>query len=203
MKNFRKINNRELLNAGLKLMQANGTPLMEIPSRGRSMLYELPNGETVRIRTCNDHILIVVADSPNIEANLNIQGTDWLLIVMPEKVRSYGKVIAYFVPTSIALEEVRKSHQDWLLSNPNTKGNNTTWNLWFDDFGSVNPGREGKQGYAKKWAEYRLDFNIQIGTTNNKVEYQNIRKEVEIARQRIAGAASVPHEAVTISINFT
>ncbi len=59
------------------------------------MIYSLPDRQTVRIRTCNDHILIVVADSPSADARLNIRGTDWLLIVMPEIERTPGKVIAY------------------------------------------------------------------------------------------------------------
>ena len=70
----------------------------------------------------NDHILIVVADKPAVGARLNIEGTDWLLIVMPEAERKAGNVVAYLVPTNEAVEAVRKGHLAWLSSNPNTKG---------------------------------------------------------------------------------
>ena len=95
----------------------------------------------------HDHILVVVADKPTIDASLNIQGTDWLLIVMPEIERAEGKVIAYLVPTEEAEAAVRKSHEEWLSSNPNTKGRNTTWNLRFSRSPSAMTGRQGKQGY--------------------------------------------------------
>ena len=53
-----RIDNEVLLRAGLELMRLNSKPLTKLPSKGRSMLFELSNGETVRARTCNDHILI-------------------------------------------------------------------------------------------------------------------------------------------------
>ena len=90
-----RIDNEVLRDAGLALMRENGKPLAKLPSSGRSMLYSMPNGESVRVRTSNDHILVVVADKPTPDAHLNIQGTDWLLIVMPEVERAEGKVIAY------------------------------------------------------------------------------------------------------------
>ena len=95
------------------------------------MQYALPNGETVRVRTCNDHVLVALAASARKGAALNIEGTDHLLVVMPEIPRTGGSVIAYLVPTEIAVEAVRTTHADWLASNPNTKGKNRTWNIWF------------------------------------------------------------------------
>ena len=206
-----RIDNEVLRDAGLALMRANGTPLTKLPSRGRAMLYAMPNGESVRVRTCNDHILVVVADKPTTDdARLNIEGTDWLLIVMPEVERAAGKVVAYLVPTKEADEAVRDRHRAWLSSNPDTKGENTTWNLWFRPSYSGTAGRKGKHGYAEKWAKYRLAGDIstedlsrtpadQAGDGGNR---GNIRAEVEAARQRIAHAASVPPDAVKISIDF-
>ena len=109
-----RIDNEVLRDAGLALMRENGKPLTRRPSSGRSMLYSMPNGESVRVRTSNDHILVVVADKPTPDAHLNIQGTDWLLIVMPEVERAEGKVIAYLVPAKEAEEAVRASHRAWL-----------------------------------------------------------------------------------------
>src|SRR5258707_6067690 len=127
-----RIDNDALLTAGLELMRQDGKPLSKLQSPGRSMLYALSSGETVRVRTCNDHILIVLADRPDDDAKLNIEGTDWLLLVMPEIERTPGSVIAYLVPTKVAVEAARCTHREWLATKPNTKGGNTTWNLWFD-----------------------------------------------------------------------
>ena len=206
-----RIDNEVLRDAGLALMQTNGKPLTKLPSSGRSMLYAMPNGESVRVRTSNDHILVVVADKPTTDdAHLNIQGTDWLLIVMPEVERAAGQVIAYLVPTKEVDEAVRKSHQAWLSSNPDTKGENTTWNIWFDHSYSGMASRKGKHEYAEKWAKYRLAgdmstedlISTRVDRAGEGRSRGNIRAEVEAARQRIAHAASVPPDAVKISIDF-
>ena len=192
------IDNYDLRDAGLDLMMQNGKPLTKLPGHGRSMRYALPNGETVRIRTCNDHILIVVADDPDPdEATLNIEGTNWLLIVMPAVERTPGNVHAYFVPTSVAVTEVRRCQREWLASNPNTKGNNTTFNLWFDSHGK-------SSGYAEKWRQYRLEGQTEakrpMSTENGAMG--NIKDEVEIAKQRIAKVAGVSTAAVRITVDF-
>lgn len=176
-----------------------GKPLSRLPSKGRAMLYGLPNGQTVRMRTCNDHVLIVVADSPSADAKLNIEGTDWLLLVMPEKERTVGKTFAYLLPVEEVEREARRTHREWLATQPNTKGKNTTWNLWFKKDG---PGKAND--YATKWACYKLDTSIEIlEQANIKVSGPlNVRAEVENARKRIAAAAGVPVEAVKITINF-
>ena len=203
-----RIDNDVLREAGLALMRENGKPLSKRPSPGRSMRYTMPSGESVRVRTSNDHILIVVADKPTVDARLNIEGTDWLLIVMPEAERKAGNVVAYLVPTNEAVEAVHKSHLAWLSSNPNTKGENTTWNLWFGQSYSGMANRDEKHGYAMKWAKYRLEgevstkeiVSVQDGRAS---ETGSIKAEVEVARKRIARAAAVSPEAVQISINFT
>jgi len=53
--------------------------------------------------------------------------TDYVLIVMPEVERTQGKVIAYLVPTDVAVTEAKAEHSAWLKTNPNTKGDNRTW----------------------------------------------------------------------------
>ena len=197
-----RIDNDILLNAGLKLMEENGKSLKKIQSTGRSMLFELPNRETVRARTCNDHILIVLADHPGEGAKLNIEGTNWLLIVMPEVERTPGKVIAYLVPTAVAVEAVRTTHKQWLSTNPNTNGSNTTWNLWFDQSGPAKA-----NDFATKWAKYRLNGEGESGHVVNGrepiSEPVNLKAEVEAARQRISKAAGVPPEAVRITVDFS
>lgn len=197
-----RIDNDVLLQAGLDLMRLNGMPLTKIPSKGRSMLYKLPSGETVRARTCNDHILIAVANKPSADARLNIEGTDWLFIVMPEIERTEGKIIGYLIPEAEAVKEVRATHQAWLATKPKTNGGNTTWNLWFDHNGS------GKaDNYAEKWAKYRLEGDVSTLEISSEQsapigEAANIKTEIAAARQRIASAAGVSLESVKISIDF-
>ena len=203
-----RIDNEVLLEAGLELMSTNGKNLKKIPSQGRSMIYEMVNDETVRVRTCNDHILVVVAKTPNENAELNIEGTDWLLIVMPEIERTAGRILAYLVRTEVVVREVRESHRTWLNSNPNTKGNNTTWNLWFDRSYSGDDGRIGKHDYFKKWADCRLKGEVTSTQIENGLfsrkrgDSSTIKKEIETARLRIAHAADVSPEAVKISVEY-
>ena len=201
---MQKVDNEILLRAALELMEQEGKPLVKIPTKGRSMQYKMENGETVRVRTCNDHVLIAVAESPSENANLNIQGTDWLLIVMPEIERTHGKIIGYLIPTEIAVKEVRNTHKAWLATNPNTKGANTTWNIWFKDNGP-----DKANNFSAKWKNYRLNGNFSSHeNVENKIydtpgQPGKIKSEVESAKLRIARVAGVQPEAVKISIDFT
>jgi|SRR5580700_5489139 hypothetical protein len=201
-----RVSNDALLAAGLDLMGRNGHPLTKVESFGRAMMYQLPDGKSVRVRTCNDHILIVLASKASKNAKLNIEGTDFLLIVMPEIERTPGKVIGYLVPTKVAVEASRSSHQTWLDKRPNTKGDNKTWNLWFRTDGPKD------RTYSTKWAEYRLKgeayTHTLTGNTGDALAVTvsgsdgSVKAEVEMARQRISKAAGVAPDAVKITIQF-
>lgn len=195
-----RVDNDALLAAGLELMKQNGKPLTKQLGFGRAMMYTLANGETVRVRTCNDHILIVLADQPSEEARLNIEGTDWLLMVMPEIERTPGKVRAYLVPTDVAVEAVRTAHKGWLDTNPNTKGANKTWALWFRKDAPANRSND----FETKWSQYRLqgEADTQSVNVSESADTGNVKTEVEYARQRISKAAGVAPEAVKITIEF-
>jgi hypothetical protein len=192
-----RVPNDTLLSTGLEMMRQNGKPLSKVNSPGRSMQYQLPNGESVRVRTSNDHILIVRADRDARDAKLMIEGTEWLLIVMPEVERTPGKVVAYLVPTKEVVEAARQGHQEWLATNPNTKGDNRTWNLSFrkDKIGAS----KAYSDFATKWSMHRLVRPAGLG---QNTELGNIKAEVEAARQRIANAAGVAADAVRITIEF-
>jgi hypothetical protein len=199
MRNENRIESRALVEAGLAVMEKAGKPITRLPSRGRAMIYALPDGKTVRVRTCNDHVLIVPSDGPEPEAKLGIEGTDWLLVVMPERERTQGKIIAYLIPTAEAVAEARRTHRDWLDSNPNTKGDNRTWTLGFQADG------KNENNYSVVWAKHRLDSAVAVfdtAKTQAAAEPSNIKVEVENARRRIAKVAGVPVEAVRIMINF-
>jgi hypothetical protein len=211
-----RIPNDDLLAAGLDLMQQNGMTLTKIDSFGRSMMYKLTDSKSVRVRTCNDHILIVLADKPSKDAKLNIEGTDYLLIVMPEVERTPGKVKAYLVPTKVAVEASRKGQQVWLDSNPNTKGDNRTWNLWFRKDANEQPNIWND--YATKWAEYQLkgqaftrSVNVPVNGLNAVAAANSVtatgtdgsfKAVIETARQMVSNAAGVPLDAVKITIGF-
>lgn len=135
-----------------------------------------------------------------------IEGTDWLLIVMPETQRRHGNVLAYLVPTAEAVAEVRRTHRDWLATNPNTKGGNTTWNLWFDPDG---PGKA--KNYAQKWKKYRLegtvstvDFMPEPPPRGARAPRANgaLQAEVNAFQNRVAVMLGVPTEAVKVSIEL-
>lgn len=200
---MQKVPNDQLLEAGLRLMEQSGQRLQRMEAKGRAMLYRTADGKTVRVRTCNDHVLVAVADSPESEAKLNIEGTDSILIVMPEIPRSPGPVMAYFVPTAVAVEAIRSTHRDWLASNPSTKGENRTWNIWFDD-----KAPSKASGYAQKWAEYQLN-----GSANTQISVESRTESltgraltlgdvIAEAKRRIAAVAGVPETAVKITLDI-
>jgi hypothetical protein len=207
-----KVPNQDLLTSGLALMSQAGRPLTKVQTQTRAMIYELETGDKVRVRTCNDHILVVLADSADADAKLNIEGTEYLLIVMPLKERTPGPVIAYFLPTNVAVESARSSHVEWLASNPATSGNNRTWNLWFDD--EPTPWR----GFAAKWRQYRVNGSASTATvdptpapasanTGAPAPYRtqvarSLGDVIAEARKQIADAAGVPIDAVKISVNL-
>lgn len=192
-----RIPNEELLEIGLSLMKRANLPLERLKTNTRSMQYALPNGETVRVRTCNDHVLVALAASARKGAALNIEGTDHLLIVMPEIPRTAGSVIAYLVPTAVAVEAVRTTHADWLASNPNTKGKNRTWNIWFDKASKAG-------GFAEKWAKYRLPGSASAlkSTPSPTAASATLGDVITAAKQQIAAAAGVPIDAVKITVEL-
>jgi hypothetical protein len=160
--------------AGLAAMAQAGKPLTRLPSNGRAMIYSMPDGQSVRVRTCNDHVLIVIGDTVAPDAKLNIEGTDWLLFVVPKIERTPGKTLAYLLPTKEVEAEARRTHAEWLAGNPNTKGDNKTWNLWFNKDAPTEA-----NDYATKWAKYRLDIPIiprQVAVTNNGGGQRNIKR---------------------------
>ncbi|MDX2218298.1 MAG: hypothetical protein SF172_04680 [Burkholderiales bacterium] len=194
-----KVSNETLLNAGLDLMAQAGNSLVKVPTSSRAMIYRLQDGSTVRVRTCNDHVLVVLADAAEAGARLNIEGTDHLLVVMPEIPRTKGNVHAYFLPTAVAVSAVRESHAAWLASNPATKGNNRTWNIWFDDYGAL------WGDFATKWAKYRLKGNSataeKAGSVSERTAgVKTLGEVIAEARRIIAEAAGVPIDAVKVSI---
>lgn len=213
MAKFSKIDSADLMQVAMRLMSANGKPLEKLPSRGREQVFGLPDGETVRVRTCNDRRLIVNADEPHVDAKLSIEGTNWLLVVIPEVARTPGPVSAYLVPAGVAVLEVRRSHGAWLESHPRTNGQNKAWKIEFD-------GKDAPwESFASKWAQYRLPGSVDtqelaaasptaavltsaMPVAPDSQEPTALRMEIDTARHRIAQIAGVSVEAVRVSIDF-
>jgi hypothetical protein len=143
-----KIEKGSLAKAALSRMQCLGRPLSKLPGRGN--LYEFADGKTVRLRTCQRHVLLVNAARPDSDAKLDIEGTDLLLVAMPAKERTEGKILTYLIPTSEAVAEMRHAHEKWLATSPATEGQNTAWTLAFKEM-------TAHDNYAVKWKKYRLD----------------------------------------------
>jgi hypothetical protein len=165
------------------------------------MLYVMPDRKTVRVRTCNDHILVVVADGPGEDASLNVEGTDYVLIVMPTKERTLGPVDAYLVPTEVVVDAARTTHKQWLRKQASPNGNRT-WNLWFDDKRSgVAP---EWYGFARKWADYRLNGTAHTLPDSPQAMPASTKLNDKIVawRRQIAAEVGVAPEAVRISIDF-
>ena len=197
-----RVSNRVLLGAALKLMRENGHSLTDKYSAGRSNIYEMGNGQTVRVRTSNDPILVVLAETAEPDAKLNIQGTDWLLFVMLEKKRTEGNVVGYLVPTQKAVDDIREAHQNWLNTRPNTKGNNRTWNIWFD--GS---GRKTANHYAERWAQYRLEGTVSthdVAATSGPSERLafDVGQEIAAMQARVARGTGLPPNYIKVSIEI-
>ena len=196
-----RIPNESLLKAALELMRQAGKPMERLQGKGRAMIYRTTEGKTVRVRTCNDHVLIVVADQHDPDkARLNVEGTDYVLVAMPGRPRTPGPIIGYLVPTDVVCNTVRSSQRHWLATSPNTKGDNRTWALWFN----TNTLPEASS-FHEKWQAYRLG-GVAAATLApaQPTEAPPVKKLGEViaqAKHEIAEAAGVPVERVRISID--
>ena len=135
-----------LRSAGLTLLCKDGKSIVNCTFE-KSMICTLSNGEQVRVRTCNFHLLIITADQPTPYAHLNIEDTEWLLIVMPEIENTTGKIIGYLVPTKEVKSRMIQSHKAWLGTDPDTKGKNKTWTLRFNKYSGKSKDEHKILGY--------------------------------------------------------
>jgi hypothetical protein len=199
-----RVPNEALAQAGLELMNQAGKPLERIKSSGRAMIYRMPDGSTVRLRTCNDHLLVVLADADDADtARLNVEGTHFVLIVMPERQRTPGPVMVYLVPAEIVADAARSTHKEWLATKPNTKGDNRTWNLWFN-----NDAPSKANNFAEKWRQYRLSGTASAGlataapaSTPSTPPPKKLGDVIASAKFQIAEAAGVSADCVKITID--
>jgi hypothetical protein len=196
-----RVPNDALAEAGLELMKQCGKPLERVKSNGRAMIYRMSDGASVRLRTCNDHLLVVLAaaDDPD-TARVNVEGTDYLLVVMPERQRTPGPVMGYLIPAAIVADAARSTHKDWLATKPNTKGDNRTWNLWFNKSG---PSKANN--FAEKWQQYRLSGSASAGSATPTAPLSSqplkLGDVIASAKLQIAESAGVSADRVKIIID--
>lgn len=122
--------------------------------QGRALVYGLPDGRTVRLRTTTHRCLQVTATSPDMDrAALDIEGVDFLLFGATESGGDTDTVEAYLIPSDIAAADVRAAHKAWLAAGATTKGENLKPAIWLDRAIPTS------DKFSMKWAKYR------IGTT--------------------------------------
>jgi hypothetical protein len=119
---------------------------------------------------------------------------------MPERQRTPGPVVAYLIPAAVVANAARSTHKDWLATNPNTKGDNRTWNLWFNNGGPPN-----SSSFAEKWQQYRLrgsaSAGLPLASPSSASPSVKLGDVIAWAKAQIAEAAGVPAERVKITID--
>jgi len=152
-----KLTTESLRHAGLLLAELAGHSLHHVGGGTKKQIYKDKEGHDVRLRTTNDRVLTVRGSDPDpSEADLDIDGCDFVLIVMPTEKRQQGLIEAYWVPTPVAANTLRSAHNAWLDSQPRTSRENRTFSVWFDT-GVADSGM-----LRDKWRQYRIPFRITL-----------------------------------------
>jgi len=194
-----RVENSSLLAAGLDLMELSGRPLTKISTGNRSMLYRLPEGETVRVRTCNDHVLVVIATPAPDDIALNVDGTDFILFVVPKIERTKGEVEAFLLPTAAVVRAVRTAYAQSLTGVRN-RDTSTTCNLWLGN------GPDNASNFRTHWNEYRLTGNSSAralpreSLVDQSPLKMSLGETIEVAKRHIAEAAGVSADRVKITV---
>jgi hypothetical protein len=125
-----------------RLMAQRGTPVQRIPDE-RAVVYQLPDGKTVRLRTNNLPVLV----APKNEAGrFAFEANDFVAIVIALR----GKIHVYVIPSEVVARTLRDDRQRWLAESP-THNDNLTPVLRFDG----RPDNNG-HGYAEEWHHYHV-----------------------------------------------
>ncbi|WP_441280271.1 hypothetical protein [Bradyrhizobium sp. 63_E2_N1_3] len=199
-----RISNSQLLNAGVSLMEGAGKPLKPVSTTdGRVKKYLLPDGRTVRGRTCNLHQVPMVRTKTEVSYDgiperilRGVKETDFILAAVPEVERTPGSIKAFLIPTEVVLEQIHAAE----------RVGRKDWSLRLNE---------------PIWAKYRLPGTAYSATIPSDSEADDMDEEPETegetapirslslgevianARQAIAEVAGVPVSAVKISIDLS
>jgi hypothetical protein len=145
----RKSKKDDLRATTLEIATTAGYQLRRRP--GRSLIFDLPDGRTVRLRTSSHRCLQITTTSPDMDnAKLDIEGADLLLFGATETKHETSAVEAYLVPTHVAATAVRSAHKAWLAAGAASKGSNSKPAIWFDK------ALPTSDMFSEKWAKYRI-----------------------------------------------
>ncbi len=159
-----KIPNSILKQCAIEMMATHEMPMEEVPTRGRSMIFSLRSGETVRLRTSNDPVLVVTIEPASDGPKMNIEGTDYLLFVMPEETRTWGAVKGYLVPTRKALKSVRETIERLFHDTDVWPSKPTALSVWFNETGRADG------NYDEKWSGYLIDQRVDAMNFQGQLE---------------------------------
>jgi hypothetical protein len=207
-----RVPKQALIAAGLEAMRQAGMPLERVEGADvRSAIYRLPDGRTVRVRTCNRPSFLVTGDDDNPNrAKLNITGTDLLLYVFPKKARTPGPVFTYLIPVPVAEAEVRKRRRAWLETDPDTAGDNRAFVLWFTPVPWCPP----LGNLHEDWAQYQLDVEASTAGQTWTVGAPEWEKpaafanalaalpEVSACRRALAAALELPEGEIALAVDL-
>jgi hypothetical protein len=208
-----KIPNKVLKTCALELMALNGQPLEMMSSRGRSMLYKLQTGATVRVRTSNDPVLVVGAESTDNGLKLNISGTDFILLVMPEKPRTWGEVKGYLIPTSEAISAIKSANPTAFTGRQENHQKGTALTIWFQSSDRLD------SNFNEKWLKYLLKSRVDASDYQDLHEDnhgERVKKKkartaknnmtvgdvIDEARKRISTITGLPVKSVKIEVRL-
>ena len=190
-----------------------------VPSSGRSMIYRTDNEMTLRLRTSNDHVLVIVANPQGDSWDLNIKGTDLVLVVMPTHPRSVGEVRGFLVPTDVLVDAVFDEYRSPLSMPPSSDATPYAVPLAFgasSDDGS---------SFATTWEKYLLEASVDAGDFISEPDKrptarpsprgrrkrfhqeplssdQSVADIISDAKRRIARITGVPVEAVSVEVRI-
>jgi len=186
-----KIPNKVLRLCALDIMENSDLPIKEVPSPGRSMIYKLSSGETVRLRTSNDPVLVVAVEPSDVGPKLNIEGTDKLLLVMPEQpLNRWENIVGYLMPTSEVIAAIKSSYPKFFDRQTNRLKTKQALTLSFEDSGKPSGGFEGK------WERYLLPMKCPARAFQDEVKPVQKVKKVSSPRQRPKGQPETVNDVI-------
>lgn len=146
-----KMHTETLQSAGLKILASHNLKLVHDATK-RGKIFRTQDGRSVRVRTNIKRSIPCKSQDTNLRrGTLDIEGTEFICLIVPKSAGNAAEVEVYFMPTSIAVREVKEAHIKW-LEYGKSKGTNFTPALCLD---RVPSGKE--KNLNDLWSEYRFE----------------------------------------------
>jgi hypothetical protein len=155
-------------------------------------LYQMANGQTVRLRTnTGGRALITHADGVNSGDIMVLEGPqDFIGLAIPGP---NGNVECYLLPSKEVINELRTAHRLW-QETQSDGGNSKVRVIYFDD-----DEKKLGHGFARRYEQWLLKHSEQNPAA---VRLSDLDRVIAEARRIIAVAAGKPESAISISINY-